>query len=76
MRLGDEELSLDFENTVKYTGDLNYLDTGCFYISCCCLDPPTPLPSPLHVDDDFAHCTQWLLREKLPWVQRVAINFR
>lgn len=39
MRLRDEELFLYFENTVKYIGDLNDLDMGCFYISFCCLDP-------------------------------------
>lgn len=60
MRLQGEQLFLYFENRVKYIRGLNYLYIGQFCISFCCLDP-------LCVDDNFAHWTTQLLREKWPW---------
>lgn len=51
---------LYFENGVKYIEGLNYLDIGQSCISFRRLDP-------VHVCDNFAHWTEWLLREKLPW---------
>lgn len=66
---GGEQLLSTLKQGKIYRGGRNYLDIGPFCISFCCLDP-------LHVNDDYAHWTEQLLREKLPLVGRSAINFR